>query len=667
VHGSLLGPPGVVVPARLEALDSRGSHLTLRVPVLVLAPAGEWAALLPSQRLVAGLRLLPAEPGEELAALATANSPPRLLGEPSVLQRAAGRLRSGLRDAVRTLGPAERGLVPGLVDGDAGDLPPEVEADFRAAGLTHLIAVSGANVAFVLAAVLLGARWLGVRGRLLPVIGLLGLGFFLVLARPEPSVLRATAMGVVAVVATGRRGRSGPPGAALSALLGTVVLLVLFDPFLARSLGFVLSAVATAGLLVLAPVLAERWSQRVPARWAQALAVPVAAQLAVAPILVLVAPSVSLVAIPANLLAEPAVPAATVLGVLAAVVAPVSSTIAGWFGHLAGLPARWIVAVAGVSAGVPAGNVSWPGGATGALLLVAAMGAVVLGWRLTRGLAVVRALAVVLLLLGSMPTFRPTTGWPPPGWVAIACDVGQGDALVLSAGPRAGVVVDAGPDPKPVARCLDDLGIRSVPLLLLTHFHADHVEGVPGVLTGRAVGEIEVSPLSDPPAEAHRVRSWAAARGIPVRVAAAGERRSVGGVSWQVVWPTRLISSEGSPPNQASVVLLVVSHGVRLLLTGDVETAAQHAMLTGGTAVHVDVLKVPHHGSRNQDPSFLRAVDPAVALVSVGVGNPYGHPNAGTLATLVGEGAVVGRTDSEGALAVSGGPGDVVLTTQHPP
>ena len=216
-------------------------------------------------------------------------------------------------------------------------------------------------------------------------------------------------------------------------------------------------------------------------------------------------------------------------------------------------------------------------------------------------------------------------------------------------------------------RCLRDLGIRRIPLVVLTHFHADHVEGLPGVLRGRRVGEIEVTVLDDPPDEARRVRSWAADAHVPVRRVRLGEERSVGDVSWKVLWPARVLD-EDSRPNNASIVLRLVSHGVVLLLTGDVEPPAQSAILAADPGdLRADVVKVPHHGSGNQDPDFLRATGARLALVSVGVGNPYGHPAPSTMHLLASWGVQVERTDIDGDIAVVPTAGGTALVPRHPP
>lgn len=239
------------------------------------------------------------------------------------------------------------------------------------------------------------------------------------------------------------------------------------------------------------------------------------------------------------------------------------------------------------------------------------------------------------------------------------CDVGQGDATVLAAGAGSAVVIDAGPDPRLVDHCLRDLGVIRIPLLLLTHFHADHVAGLPGVLHGRAVGAIETTALQAPREQSVLVHRAAAAAHVPLAPAGPGEQRRIGNLRWQVLWPqstpagTPAIFPDG--PNNASVTLLVHAAELTLLLPGDLEPPAQEALLHSYPALPpVDVLKVPHHGSAYQDPALLRAAHPRLALISSGQDNPYGHPAPRTVSALRAGGAEVLRTDTDGSIAVTG-------------
>jgi competence protein ComEC len=220
------------------------------------------------------------------------------------------------------------------------------------------------------------------------------------------------------------------------------------------------------------------------------------------------------------------------------------------------------------------------------------------------------------------------------------------------------VVVDTGPDPPAMDACLDRLGVRTLPIVVLTHFHADHVDGLPAVLAGRPVGELEVTATEDPAYGAAEVHRWAAEAGVPVRVPAYGEVRRVGDVTWQVVGPVvngvdGHHGEEGSAANNASLVLLVEVRGVRVLMSGDMEPEAQQRLHASLPGLHVDVLKVPHHGSRYQDPDLLGGLGARLALVSVGKGNDYGHPAGSTLALLRRAGMTVERTDQDGDVAVT--------------
>ncbi|MFI2199996.1 ComEC/Rec2 family competence protein [Streptomyces sp. NPDC020192] len=716
VRGDHSAPVAVLARAEVRSVEERdGSRVRTRSPVLLVvdgdvpAPEGAatpngaaragsarsaWLGLLPSTRLRVEGRLAPALTGGDrtAAVLRVRRRPgPRVVAGPSGPQRLAGRLRAGLREATDGLPGDARALLPGLVVGDTARITPELDEAFKETDLAHTLAVSGSNLT-VLLALLIGPPGLAQRAErrgLAPRLGLslrataltagvLTLGFVIV-CRPDPSVLRAAACGAVALLAlaTGRR-RSLVP-----ALATAVLLLVLYDPWLARSYGFLLSVLATGALLLLAPGWCEALHRRgLPPRLAEGLAAAAAAQAVCAPVVAVLSARVSLVAVPCNLLAEAAVAPATVLGFAALVTAPVVMPVAKMLAWCASWPAGWIAGVARTGAALPGAGVDWPGSWPGALLLATVTVAVVLaGRRLSRHPWWCGLLGLLLLLavVRPAPLTRVITGWPPPGWRFAMCDVGQGDATVLAAGDGAGVVVDAGPDPAPVDRCLRQLGITRIPLLVLTHFHADHVAGLPGVLRGRSVAAIETTGFEEPADEAEFVRKEAAARHIPVTRAVAGEERRTGPLAWRVLWPPPsggVPSPPGVPawpgpapepdgPNDASVAMLVRTGGLRLLLLGDLEPPAQQALLRSPAAAElagVDVLKVAHHGSAYQDPELIRLAAPRVALISVGAGNTYGHPAPATVAALRAGGALVLRTDRDGGLAVGGTGGEMRVT-----
>jgi len=658
------GPPRVLVEARAERVTAAGRTWSLSGTVLVIAPADGWAGLLPSQRVRAQGRLGPPSRDDLTLAVLSAWSAPVTVSPPSTAHSAAGHIRAGLRDAAAVLPDGPRGLLPGLVVGDVSGMDPALSDDFRTAGLSHLTAVSGTNVAIVTGAVLLLLRRATVGPRLSALLAGLALVGFVVLARPSPSVLRAAVMGGIALIAL----TSGRPRSALPALGAAVLILVFVSPPLARDPGFALSVLATAGLVLLAPGWAA-WlrARRVPSGAAEALAVPAAATVATAPVVAAISGTVSLVSIPANLLAAPAVAPATVLGVLAAVVSPLSGTAAEWLARAAGVPVGWLVAVGTRAARLPAAAVSWPGGMSGAFLLVAALLVAVFAARrrpVRRVALAVLAGAVVVLV----PVRAISPGWPPPDWLFVACSVGQGDALVVRAGPGAAMVVDAGPDPIAVDGCLRDLGVRSVPLVLLSHLHADHIDGLAGVLRGRSVGELEVGASRDPPGGWREVEDTARRFGVPVRTVAMGEQRQFGELVVDVLGPGHAFRGTRSDPDNSSVVVRVTTAGRTLLLGGDTETEAQGALVRSGVDLTADILKVPHHGSSYQSPEFLRAVRASVAVISVGKDNDYGHPSTTLLREMDRLGVRTLRTDLDGDVAVGQQDGRLtVVTRSHDP
>ncbi len=637
----------VVVRVVVLSVVGRGHDFTTRVPVLVIGDE-TWSAL-PLGSTIEGRGRLDPSDDAAVAAVLAGSPDPVTIDPPAAPLVGAEAVRAGIRDAVRG-SPDARALVPALVVGDDRRMSPEVVADFRTCGLTHLAAVSGTNLTLVVGFLVVVARGLGVRGRLLTGIGLVGVVGFVVLARPEPSVVRAAAMGSVALLSMGHRGRAR--GA--RALGVATVVLLLVDPWLVVSAGFALSVLATAGILFLAPALRDRMRRWLP-RWAaEAVAVPLAAQLACTPVVAALSGEVSLVAVAANMLVAPAVAPATVLGLLGGLVGLVAPTSGALLGLAAGASGGWIVLVAHHLARLPTASVEW--GAAPGSLLVLTLGCVAMawwsGWVLGRRRRTALGLAVLALVV-IRPL--PAPGWPPDGWVLAACDVGQGDALVLNAGAGTAVVVDVGPDPEAIGRCLARLEVRDVPVVVLTHFHADHVEGLSGVLDSFEVDTVITSNAADPAAGAESVQRLVEGERATLRAAGQGETTRVGGLTWQVLGPPATPpppGEQGSAANNASVVLLVEVAGVRILLTGDIEPEAQAAVARAAPGLRVDVLKVPHHGSRHQDVGWLAGLQARLVVVSVGAGNDYGHPDPGLLDVLAAGGALVRRTDSSGDLVV---------------
>lgn len=670
------GQPGgstrVLVPAELRRAVISGRQLACSGRILLLADSTGYAAMLPGQQFRASGLLTPATNDPLTVAVLRVRGPPEEVSAPPWWQRAAAALRAGLRTvAGRTLDEEAAGLLPGLVTGDTSQMPARVVSEFQIAGLTHLNAVSGANVAIMVGAVVLVARLARIGPRLTAFVAGLVLAGFVVVVGPQPSVLRAAVMGGIGLLAMA----SGRQRSVLPALAASVIALVLLDSSLATSLGYVLSVLATAALVLLAPGWSRALRARgVPPGLAEAVAVPTAAHLATAPLIAAYSGQLSLVAIPANMLAEPVVAPVTVLGVLAMVVAPVQQGAAIALVRCTGPFVHWLINVARRAAALPDSVVPWPAGILGGALLAGALLALVAVLR-NRRMRLVLAAVLVGVVVVWLPVQVVRPSWPVSGWAMVSCDVGQGDAEVLAtAEPGRAVVVDTGPDPLSADTCLRKLGVLRIPLVVLSHLHADHIGGLSSVLAHRTVGAVALGSSRVPSWAYDMVRRETEAAHVPLVALSVGQQLSWPGLALDVIG-TRAAADEadlrnpdGTTVNNTSVVLRASTPAGRVLLTGDVELAAQADLLSAGGDLTADVVKVPHHGSRYSVPAFLAAVHARVALVSVGAGNRYGHPSPLTLGELSRLGATVARTDRDGDIAVlpSDGGGPALVRSGQP-
>jgi competence protein ComEC len=651
-------PELVTATARLQAFRTGDATLEGHWQVLLVASGEAWREVNAGQRLTVPAVLREAEAGRLTAAVVSARGPPELKGGLSVPHRVSAHVRERLATAVAAVPQPEAGLIPALAVGDTSMMDPELAADFRTTGLVHLVVVSGYHLSLVVGAVVavVLACGAGPRGRV--AAGAVAIAAIVVVAGPQPSVLRAAVMAGMTLLALA----AGRPRAAMPGLATAVLVVVLADPDMAAQAGFALSVAACVGLLF----LAFRWARPLEHRgWPQpvalAVTIPLATQVAVTPLLVGLGSGVSLVSVPVNVLAALVAAPVVVLSVGAAAVAAVWVPAGEIAAHLAAVPARWLIWLARNGAEVPGALVPVPGGVWWGLGSAAAL-AVLLVLLQMRRLRVPLLAVLSAAGLGTVPACL-MTGGPPSGWVVTMCDVGQGDALVLPAGDAV-VVVDVGPDPAAVDACLDELGVERIALLVLSHFHIDHTAGIGGAMEGREVDAI----LAPPPGEARYgfelVEERAAA--VPVLEAVSGEVFAFGTTRLEVLGPpAELLSGTRSDPNNNSVAVRADVAGTSVLLTGDVELEGQRALMESGAVLGVDVLKVPHHGSSFQVREFLEAADPAVALVGVGKGNEYGHPDPGPLGVLEEGGALVFRTDESGRITVARNADAFAVTTKN--
>lgn len=364
------------VAARTEEVTLNGSVIRTRADLLVMGSSG-WENVIPGQLVRTAGKLRPPEPGQQEAAILAASMAPGAAASGDAgrgadaatgpaWQMAAKELRGRYVAAAGFLAPDPRGLLPGMVTGDTSALDEGLNGAMKTVGMTHLTAVSGANCSLVLGALLVAARSL--RLPRLPAAGLAlaGLGMFVVLVGPDASVLRAALMGSIAIgsLAGGRAGRG------LSFLCLAVMGLLLIDPGLAISFGFLLSVLATLGIIVLGPRMME-WTPAIVPRWAAAAwAVPLSAQLLCGPVIVLLQPQFSTYSLLANIVAAPLVAPVTLLGTAAVPLVLWMPWLATALIAVAGTFSAGVAGVARTAAALPGASLPWPEGPFGFLTMV---------------------------------------------------------------------------------------------------------------------------------------------------------------------------------------------------------------------------------------------------------------------------------------------------------
>jgi len=597
----------------------------------------------------------------------------------------SGEIRERAEEGLGRGMPArEAELARGFVLGEDEGIDPRTEEDFRRAGLSHLLAVSGQNVMLLalLAMPVLAALGIPLRERLVWVLALIAI--YVPLAGAGPSIQRAGVMGAAGVLAT-LAGRRASRLYALALALGMTLAI---DPGVAGDVGWQLSFAAVVGIFVLAAPLRAAIAARIGSGgWRRALAegaaVTVAATLATAPLIAFHFETLSTTTLLANLLAMPAVAPAMWLGM---------ATAAG--SQVPGLPVEalnWPAALLlGYIAQVAAwcGRPGWAevpiqlGGAGLAASYAALAAAVALAFKLghQRRLAALKqpadgpksrlwvdfsahrrlrwvvAAGLMVCALGWAATDGDSPAAAVSGLRVEFLDVGQGDAILLQPARAPAILVDGGPPGEGLEGKLEDAGVERLGAAVITHDQSDHAAGVEELLGRFPVARLVYARLGREALAAARAAGAVAMR------AAAGEELRSGGLRLQVLWPPPELLGEplsGTDPNQLALVLLVRWHGFSLLLSADAEEEA--VPLDPGP---IDVLKVAHHGSDDAGlDDLLERSRPRLAVISVGEGNPYGHPTPGTLRTLSAHGVQVLRTDRDGTVVLDVGAGSVEIGT----
>jgi len=560
-------------------------------------------------------------------------------------------LRAAFLNFSQGVTPDSKALVAGLAIGERDLLSDEMTQQMKTLSLTHLVAVSGANLAIVMGAVFLLAGLLGVRRNLRFLIAIAAMVGYVLIVGPESSVLRAATMAMF--VMTGIWiGRGTNPIISLS---WAIIFLLTIDPGLAVDYGFSLSALATAGLVWLAVPIYKYLSLHIPKWLALGIAASFSAQLFTMPILIMLQPSIPLYSVLANLLVEPVVAPVTILGIIAVVSALSFPPLTWGLSLLASIGTWWITLVADTVSGFPLARMHFVSGPIAVVLLT--LIALFTGLCITRPES--RKLfgsllsAVLAVSIGWSLTDLARANTFAGNWSVLQCDVGQGDALQIKS-KGAVALIDVGKDPNLIDKCLSTQGVTRIDLLVLTHYDADHVAGITG-LGGIKIGQALLSGFKDDrPLVATVAKVLESAENVSI--GHRGLTGVLGDFNFTVLAPS-FDASEASDSNDASVVISFRSDSFGVLALGDLGETGQSRLMrqmAGELALLRNqplIVKVAHHGSSDQYRELYEFLEPEVMLYSVGK-NDYGHPTDRALRIASSIGALILRTDTQGSIAL---------------
>ncbi len=594
-------------------------------------------------------------------------------GDGSALQRGLTGVRDRLSRGIdASLGEPEAALADGILLGRRSAIPQSLSDDFNAAGISHLVAISGYNVMLLAGFAVGSLAWLiGRRRATISAMALIVV--YALLAGASPSVLRATLMGLVMLGAV----LAGRPNSSLGAVTLAAAALTVWQPRIIDDVSFQLSVGATLGIVLLARPLQEAIGEAlaklvpdfVAAPLAENAAVTIAATLAVLPIIAASFGRVSLVSLPANLLAVPAFPLVMLASFVAALGGMVDASLSTLIGEAARLPLAYTIWVGRTASSVPGASATVDGfGATEAIVAYAALGAAAVLFLRRRRRSVPSQLpggfglqlGPVLLASGLVAVVAVTVWWgdvqPADARLRVTVlDVGQGDSILIQTPQGQRVIVDSGPSGSRLVEELDAVlpeDDRRIDLIVVTHPQDDHQAGFIDLLQRYDVRAALVGPNQGTTGASIALQEAIEAEGAPVSQALAGERASLGnGVELDVLAPYETAVLGGADfLNENGIVLRLVDNDISFLLTADIGEAGEDALLDAWGDIGATVLKVPHHGSDGSSTApFIEAVDPAVAVISVGADNTYGHPAPGTRLRLAGSRVL--RTDLNGRVS----------------
>jgi competence protein ComEC len=567
----------------------------------------------------------------------------------------------------RSLPRQQAGLLNGMLIGYREGLSREVTDAFCDAGLTHIMAVSGANIVFLIIPLAFIFKRLRLGNRTSGLLTMAFLFVFIFITGFEPSVLRAVVMASVMLTARMLNRETD----VYTTIAFAAMLLLLCSPCMLFNVGFQLSFAATLSLVMLYGNIKKLIvrSRFIPQAIASILAATLAAQLGVLPITLACFNRVSLVAVLSNLIAAPLLEFITIIGMFMAVLGQISIVFSQLLGYINCVFLSIILYITKISSSVPFASIRTVTPPTAGIVLYYIALWFLLWYRPLKNIRIKPRYIAAALVLSAVPAL--VIPMVPGKLEVVFLDVGQGDSAFIRTCTGKNVLLDGGGSTDPnamskvgesvIAPFLLDKGVTALDAVIASHGHSDHTQGLLTAMEQFRVDSL-IIPLTADDEGFEKLLELAGSKRIKVERCERGDVIKLDReTSLDVLSPSPELETAETSLNNTSLVLKLHYGDADVLFTGDAEAEAEQQLLEGGADLAAEVLKIGHHGSSTSTGrTFLEKVDPVAAVISVGRNN-FGHPSPVTLDLLRDEGVRVFRTDECGAVVLTSRGGDIRL------
>ncbi len=558
----------------------------------------------------------------------------------------------------RCLPEKQAGLLNGILIGYKEGLNKEIQGQFSSAGLTHIMAVSGANVVFVMMPFLWIFNKIGINKRLANIIVIFILLLFVTITGFQPSVMRAVIMSIVVLLA---QIIYKEPDILASIAFSAIVMLV-YNPYVLFDIGFELSYAATLGIVLFYKNIRNRLEfLHLPKILLETIATTLAAQLAVLPIIAYYFNKITVISLISNLLVVPIIGVITVLGEVIAILGQISIFLVQILCYIENSLLSFVLLITEKASDIPFATITI---ITPSILIVCIYYVFIAGIFNFRQLNKIDMKLKYLVILGVFISILFFVNSSSKKELEIVfLDVGQGDSIFARTISGKTLLIDGGgynsmldlttnKGDSVVIPFLLDYGVQKIDLMISTHSDSDHMQGLMSVLRDVVVQDI-LLPANYETQSYDEFVKLAKEKNVRINKGGIGDVIQIDNdTKINVEFPCNENEFYSTNENNKSLVFKLIYKSFSTLFTGDAEIDAENFLIAKGIDLKSDILKVSHHGSiSSSQDSFIEAVNPKVAIISVGKNN-FGHPSPVVINRLKEHNILVFRTDLDGGIII---------------